>query len=188
MKQDGDLKRDLIITDDYIFFYNGIYSQWYLRDIVINNKKFNCCEQYMMYRKALAFNDEKSAKKIMKADHPGDQKALGRAVKNFDKAKWNSICRGIVYQANWAKFTQHEDLHEELVKSHPKIIVEASPSDPIWGIGLGMDDVNIEKPTEWKGTNWLGFEIVRVRVNLLTLDGVIIPQTNFEIADSVFNL
>ena len=36
---------------------NGYLSNWYLSDFTINNIKFTSMEQYMMYSKALLFND-----------------------------------------------------------------------------------------------------------------------------------
>ena len=87
----------MVITDKYIFFWNGIYSQWYESPIFIDGINFNCCEQYMMYRKALLFYDNDTAERIMLTSHPRDQKELGRSVKNFDKNQWDSVNFQIVY-------------------------------------------------------------------------------------------
>ena len=155
------------ITDKYVFFWNGIYSQWHAAEIKIGNKIYNCCEQAMMYKKAIFFNDFKIADEIMKTDHPVEQKKLGRQVKNFNKDEWDQVCFQIVYEGNYAKFTQHEDLKQQLLATQDRIIVEASPYDRIWGIGLKEDDSRIHNPATWRGLNLLGFAITLVKQELL---------------------
>ena len=151
------------ITDKYIFFWNGIYSQWYPSRFTIDGVEYNCCEQYMMAKKALLFSDNESYKMIMYADNPKDQKSLGRRVKGFNTDKWNLHCKQIVYEANMAKFTQNLDLKRQLLETGDKILVEASPYDTIWGIGMHENDNGIEDPKNWKGTNWLGEAINKVK-------------------------
>ncbi len=150
-------------TDTHIYFYGSCYSQWALRDIIIEGKTFNCNEQYMMYKKAELFGDEYALNQIMKATDPAEQKRWGRMVKYFDKDKWEEIAKKVVYDANLAKFTQHEDLKKQLLDSGDKIIVEASPTDCIWGVGLWATDDEILDSKNWKGTNWLGEAIMNVR-------------------------
>lgn len=158
--------KDVTITDDFVFFWNGIYSQWYSSKFTIGGVEYNCCEQYMMAMKALTFNDQESHDAIMAASRPVDQKSLGRSVKNFNTDKWNKVCREFVYQGNLAKFTQNPRLKVELMKTDDKEIVEASPYDKIWGIGMGVEHRNIEDKSKWQGTNWLGEAIMRVRETL----------------------
>jgi len=153
-------------TDTHIYFYGSMYSQWAMRDIEIDGTTYNCNEQYMMAEKARLFNDEDSLKKIMNASKPSDQKFQGRKVKNFDKYKWEAIARDVVYKANLAKFTQHEDGKKQLLGSGDKIIVEASPYDCIWGVGLRATDPKILDSNNWRGTNWLGEAIMKVRENI----------------------
>ena len=113
--------------------------------------------------KALTFNDQESYDMIMYADNPRDQKAFGRRVKGFDTETWNEVCREFVYQGNLAKFTQNIKFKDELLKTGDKEIVEASPYDAIWGIGMGVEHEDIMDKSKWKGTNWLGEAVVRVR-------------------------
>ena len=155
-----------MVKGNYVFFWDGIYSQWYNAPMVIDGITYNCCEQYMMHQKALTFGDTETAELIMKTESPRDQKALGRQVKNFDKAKWNSVCVGIVYKGNYAKFSQNVDLADELLATGNKIIVEASPYDTIWGIGMGEKEPGIKNPANWKGLNLLGWSIMLVRKEL----------------------
>ena len=154
------------ITNKYVFFWNGIYSQWYQAPMTIDGVLYNCCEQYMMHQKALFFGDTETAEKIMLTSHPNDQKQLGRQVKNFNKDRWDKVNLQIVYKGNYAKFTQNENLKEELLATGNKILVEASPYDQIWGIGMGEEENGVNDPMNWKGQNLLGWAITLVRQEL----------------------
>lgn len=153
-------------TDKYIFFWGGTYSQWCPSPFTIDGVKYNCCEQYMMAKKALTFNDQEAYEQIMATDSPREQKAIGRRVKNFDAQVWSDISREVVYEANMAKFTQNPDMYDELMDTGELEIVEASPEDKIWGIGLHESDPRCLDKAQWQGTNWLGETIMRVRETL----------------------
>ena len=150
-------------TDKYVFFWGGTFSQWCPSEFTIDGVKYNCCEQYMMAKKALLFKDMDAYSEIMNTKGPKEQKAIGRRVKNFNKDKWEAVCREIVYEANYAKFTQNHIMKDELLLTGDREIVEASPEDKIWGIGMHESDPNILDKSKWKGTNWLGEAIMRVR-------------------------
>jgi ribA/ribD-fused uncharacterized protein len=154
------------MKSNYVFFWNGIYSQWYKAPMTIDGVNYNCCEQYMMHQKALTFGDTETAALVMKTENPKDQKALGRQVKNFDKAKWDTVSIGIVFKGNYAKFSQNVELGDELLSTGNKILVEASPYDTIWGIGMGEKEPGINDPANWKGLNLLGWSIMLVRKEL----------------------
>ena len=153
-------------TDKYIFFWGGTFSQWFPSKFKIDEIEYNCCEQYMMAKKALLFEDIDSYNEIMATKNPKEQKAIGRKVKNFDKDKWEAICREVVYEANYAKFTQNGIIKSELLRSGNREIVEASPEDKIWGIGMHESHPDILDKSKWQGTNWLGEAIMRVRETL----------------------
>lgn len=155
-------------TDKYEFFYGGIFSQWFYIDLDIDGVTYSCAEQYMMAMKAKLFNDTASLQKIMSSDNPMDQKAYGREVKNFDPAIWNPLAKGFVYKANLAKFSG--GLKQYLLDTGDREIVEASATDKIWGIGLGMNNVDILDKSKWQGTNWLGECIMDVRKTLKEQD------------------
>lgn len=154
--------------ENMILFWGSAspYSQWHKRDMIIKGIKFNCCEQFMMYTKALLFEDLEIAEKILKTDSPKLQKQLGRKVRNFNPVRWNEVCRIIVYVGNLNKFSQHEDLKQMLLNTEDKLIVEASPYDNIWGIGLSANDARAYDISQWRGTNWLGYIIMKVRDKL----------------------
>jgi len=149
--------------DQFYFFWSGPFSQWKHADIIIDGQLYNCNEQYMMAEKARLFKDDHALAKIMSTDEPAVQKLAGRNVVGFDKVQWEQIARLVVYRANFAKFTQHADLYKLLMATEHKVIVEASPKDPIWGIGMSENDPDVTDPSKWKGTNWLGEAIMQVR-------------------------
>ena len=152
-----------MITDKFIFFWGGTYSQWCPSKFVIDGVEYSSAEQYMMAKKALLFNDTEAYNKILATRRPYEQKAHGRKVKGFDKDKWEEICRDVVYKANLAKFTQNPEMKAELLASGDREIVEASPKDKIWGIGMDVNHPDILDKSKWQGTNWLGIEIMKVR-------------------------
>jgi ribA/ribD-fused uncharacterized protein len=165
--KDNTMKKTKLNRKDFTFFWSGPFSQWYAAEIEIDGEKFNCNEQYMMYKKALLFEDEEVANAIMRTQSPLQQKALGRKVRGFDKEKWDAVCRKIVYDANYAKATQNQNILDEYHRTRMTEIVEASPEDKIWGIGLHESDERILDRDQWDGTNWLGEAIMQVRETLI---------------------
>lgn len=159
----------------YVFFYGGVFSQWFPATFRINGTRFGCAEQYMMFKKAQLFKDELSMTKIMKTDDPAEQKALGKKVTNFDVDTWNAVARNIVYTGNLAKFTQNVGLLAKLLETEDKLIVEASPYDRIWGIGLGEFDPARFDKSKWKGTNWLGQVLTKLREDIF--QGRLVKET-----------
>lgn len=151
------------VTDKYVFFWNGVFSQWYPSTFTAEGYIYNTAEQYMMHQKALLFGDNEIAEKIMQASRPDEQKALGRQVKNFNPTTWSKACLSIVCKGNYFKFTQNKGLQAQLLATGGRILVEASPYDQVWGIGMGEDEVGIEDPTEWKGQNLLGWALMLTR-------------------------
>lgn len=146
----------------FVLFWGGPFSQWYPHDMTIDGVVYNCCEQYMMAEKARLFGDVEALEAIMKTKEPKKQKAYGRGVKNFNPHMWDLMSRDVVFRANLAKF-QDEELKKFLFSFGSEEIVEASPYDKIWGIGLGEDDPRAIDKSQWQGTNWLGEAIMLVR-------------------------
>ncbi|MDU6428474.1 MAG: NADAR family protein [Clostridium perfringens] len=145
------------------------FSQWYLSDFTVNGVLYNCAEKYMMAEKARLFKDYEILEEILSVENQKEIKGLGRKIKNFNEELWNREKYEIVKSGNLAKFSQNENLKEFLLSTGDKIIVEASPYDSIWGIGMGAKDENIEDPTAWKGENLLGFALMEVRDLLNTM-------------------
>lgn len=164
---------DKIFTrEDFIFFWSGrklrkitknCFSQWYPSKFIVGGKEFQYAEQFMMAKKAELFNDIETLNKIMTASDPRTIKKLGREVKNFDPEVWNEKKFEIVVQGNLAKFSQDPELQDFILSTGNKILVEASPYDKIWGIGLDEKSTDAISPERWKGQNLLGFALMKVR-------------------------
>jgi len=163
---------------DYIFFWghtpseNGkvnksCLSQWYESPFVIGEIKYLTAEHWMMASKARLFKDEKSLDEILQAKDPKTAKVLGRRVQGFDEQIWKENARRLVTEGNLAKFGQHKELKEFLISTGNAVLVEASPYDKIWGIGLSADDPKTKNPFDWQGQNLLGFALVDVRSDLI---------------------
>lgn len=151
------------VTDQFVFFWNGRFSQWYSSAFTIGDLTYNCAEQWMMYQKACVFGDLETAVKVLESTNPKEQKSLGRSVKGFNDGVWNLLMIDIVRVGNLAKFTQNPELGDYLLETGDLVIVEASPYDKIWGIGMGMTDAGIDNPKNWKGLNLLGHVLNTVR-------------------------
>ena len=134
--------------------------------MVVEDITYYSCEQYMMAKKAKLFNDGEVYNLIMSEYHPSIQKGLGRSVRKYDQYIWDKHKFDIVVNANYLKFTQDETLKELLLDTGDKTIVEASPYDTIWGIGLSCDDDKILDESNWQGENLLGKAIMKVRTRL----------------------
>ena len=118
----------------------------------------------MMAQKALLFKDRETLALVMEATLPAEQKKLGKQVRNFDKEKWNMVARDIVYKGSHAKFTQNPKMLEALLATDGTLLVETSPYDVIWGIGL--NDLDAIAGKSWRGTNWLGEVLTKLREDL----------------------
>jgi ribA/ribD-fused uncharacterized protein len=153
----------------YTFFFTeaSTFSQWFRCTFTVDGNAFNCAEQYMMYGKARLFDDAEVAAEILAADHPRQHKALGRKVKQFDDKRWRRERETIVRAGNHAKFTQNPALHAELLATRGTTLVEASPYDKIWGIGLAATDPRAADASQWKGQNLLGKILTALRDELL---------------------
>lgn len=153
---------------NFTFFWksHNPFSQWYLCDFEVDGIKFNCAEQYMMYWKAKYFGDERMAMKILKSPSPKEQKRFGKKVKNFNVDFWEVVCKKIVYDGNYAKFTQNPKLLSHLMETGDSLLVEASPTDEIWGIALAEDDPRAQDQSQWLGRNYLGQILTDLRETL----------------------
>lgn len=146
-----------------LLFYGGVFSQWYPASFVINGCLYNCAEQYMMAQKARLFGDKERLGHIMYSNNPATQKALGRKVAGFKREVWDTVSRDVVLRASLAKFSQNPELLAYILGTGEDILVEASPTDTIWGIGLDELDPDALDPAKWQGTNWLGEVLMETR-------------------------
>ena len=141
-------------------------SNWHRCQFAYHDVNFTSVEQFMMFSKAKLFGDEAAAEAILAARNPKDQKAIGRGVKGFDLAAWEAKRESIVYVGCREKFAQNPGLRSLLLATAPTELVEASPYDRIWGVGLGERDPLILDKANWRGTNLLGVTLMKVRDTL----------------------
>lgn len=144
------------------------FSQWWaLSPFIIDGVTYPTAEHWMMAGKARLFGDQEILQKILAEPSANGVKSLGRKVRGFEAGRWDAAKRGIVLEGNLAKFGQHENLRKYLLSTRDQVLVEASPFDAVWGIGLGRDDPRASDPLEWQGENLLGFVLMDVREKLL---------------------
>ncbi len=143
------------------------FSQWWLSLFVVEGIEYKTAEHWMMAQKARLFADTTTFEKILQCKSPAEAKKLGRQVKNYVDEVWLENRFDIVKEGNFHKFNQHEDIKIFLLNTNKRIIVEASPVDAIWGIGLAPDDPMANNPLNWKGLNLLGFALMEVRDELI---------------------
>ena len=142
------------------------FSQWYPAPFVVNGITCPTAEHSMMAEKARLFGDEETARAALAAPHPAAAKAEGRKVRGFVEAVWEERRFGIVVAANHAKFSQHAALRDVLLATSTRVLVEASPTDRIWGIGLAAADPQAQSPLHWRGLNLLGFALMAARAQI----------------------
>jgi len=160
----------------YIFFWGhketgaavskACLSQWYSSPFEHEGYVYKTAEHFMMVEKAKLFGDLGRVQEMLVADDPGKVKSIGRSVQNFDQAAWDKRKVEIAIRGNFEKFKQNEELGEFLRNTKERILVEASPVDRIWGVGLEVKDPLIENPANWLGQNLLGFSLMQVRRQL----------------------
>ena len=157
-----------VTKGDFTLFYSSKspFSNFYKCSFDIDGKDVYCCsEQYFMHQKAMLFKDYQSAELILNCKSPYQMKRLGRRVKNFNDNEWKLVCRSVMKRALWEKFSQ-TNLAVTLLATTGTEMVEASPSDCRWGVGLRIDDPRILDKKLWRGQNWLGQLLDEVRSDL----------------------
>lgn len=155
----------------YTFFWqrdekNGCFSNWFESKFTLDGFEYFCMEQYMMSQKALLFGDTSTNDQILRATTPAECKALGRKVSPFELSVWNENKQEIIKTGLRAKFSQNKDLLQALLETEDSLLVEASPLDKIWGIGITAEKAAVTPFEEWPGENLLGKALTDVRDEL----------------------
>lgn len=145
---------------------NGYLSNWYPSKFLVNDIIFSSMEQYMMYQKAMLFQDKERASQILQTQDVAKIKALGRSVSGYEEHYWNGMRQIVVYNGLVAKFSQNEDLRKKLLSTGQALLAECAVKDKIWGIGLSMKDNDRFDKTKWQGQNLLGYTLMLVREQL----------------------
>lgn len=143
-----------------------VLSQWWVAPFEVDGRRYATAEHWMMAGKARLFGDDEALERILDAPSPQAVKALGRQVRGFDEATWKAHRFDIVVEGNRHKFAQHPELAAWLVGTGKNVLVEASPYDRVWGVGLKGDDARAKSPATWRGQNLLGFALMEVREGL----------------------
>jgi ribA/ribD-fused uncharacterized protein len=141
-------------------------SQWFPSPFTVAGVCYPTAEHYMMAGKADIFGDLASRNAILSTPDPAAAKALGRHVGGFTEDLWASRRWDLVIEGNLNKFDQNPPLRSYLIGTGRRILVEASPRDPIWGIGLAEHAPGARNPSAWPGDNLLGFALMEVRSRL----------------------
>ncbi|MBB6121858.1 NADAR family protein [Nocardiopsis algeriensis] len=141
-------------------------SQWWPAEFTADGTSYRTAEHYMMAGKARLFGDEEILEEILRADHPRQAKALGRKVRGFVQEEWEAARFGIVVEGSVAKFGHDPALRDYLLGTGKRVLVEASPRDRVWGIGMGAAHDDAERPENWRGLNLLGFALMEARARL----------------------
>ena len=163
----------------YLFFWGhtpkqkdvvdkSCFSQWYPAAFEVAGDTYATAEHWMMAEKAHLFGSNDVRARILAAKHPAEAKKLGREVTGFDPLVWDAQKYDLVVTGNYHKFSQHAELQEYLLTTGDRVLVEASPVDAIWGIGLAADHPDALQPARWPGQNLLGFALMEVRDQLRT--------------------
>lgn len=161
----------------YLFFWGhrlrgdgaasaACFSQWYPASFLLDGVRYATAEHWMMAEKARLFAEDAALARVFAKDDPFAAKAAGRTVRGFDDVAWDAHRFDIVVRGNLAKFQQNRALRDFLLRTGDQILVEASPVDAIWGIGLAADDPLAQDPSRWRGLNLLGFALMAVRRTL----------------------
>ena len=144
----------------------NVLSQWFPHPFEHEGVRYLTAEHFMMAAKARLFRDDDRLALILDAGTPGEAKQHGREVRGFSSDIWSSECLTIVRDGSIAKFGSTPEMRAYLVGTGQQVLVEASPRDRIWGIGMGRDNPAVERPSQWRGRNLLGFALMQARAEL----------------------
>lgn len=143
-----------------------VFSQWWPAPFTVDGTTYATAEHWMMAGKARLFGDEAALARVLADPSPRAAKAHGRAVEGFDADRWEAAAYDVVVEGNLHKFSADPALRDHLLSTAPAVLVEASPSDAVWGTGLAAEDGRSRAPSAWPGRNLLGFALVEVRERL----------------------
>ncbi|MFB6533731.1 NADAR family protein [Streptomyces noursei] len=142
------------------------FSQWWPAPFTVDGVRYATAEHWMMAGKARLFGDAEAERRALAAAHPQQAKEAGRTVRGFAEEVWRRHRFALVVEGSRHKFGQHPRLREFLLGTGSRVLVEASPVDRIWGIGLAADDDRAADPARWRGLNLLGFALMAARQEL----------------------
>ncbi|MFE2284774.1 NADAR family protein [Streptomyces sp. NPDC059443] len=146
-------------------------SQWWPSEFTVGDVRYATAEHWMMAGKARLFGDAEAERAALEARSPAAAKKAGRLVRGFDDAIWERDRFALVVEGSVHKFGSDPALKAYLLGTGKRVLVEASPLDRIWGIGLAADDDRALDPARWRGLNLLGFALMEARERLRASGG-----------------
>lgn len=155
--------KNAIVTEDFVVFWNSIFSNFYPCTFNFKGMTFKSSEQAFMWCKARHFGDVPSCIAILETNTPKEAKQLGRLVKNFNDKEWDKVRFNYMVEVLTAKFDQNKSLKDTLLNTGTRCFVEGSPYDSLWGIGIYWQDPACLDPSKWKGKNLLGQALDKVK-------------------------
>lgn len=178
MKKAGLIKEKLLIAGkevDAVYFHlttepDGYLSNWYISPFDLDGKHFTSVEQYIMYRKCMAFGDEASAQAVLGTDDTAQQQRIGRHASGYIDSVWAGMRQMVAVRGLTAKFSQHDELKQKLLATDDAVLVECAGSDNIWACGVRLNDDRRKDASCWSGTNLLGYALMEVREMLRAED------------------
>ncbi len=151
-----------------VFFHkpeepHGYLSNWYPSPFDLDGMRFTSTEQYIMYRKCMAFGDEKSAAAVMTTNDPAKQQEIGRYAENYIDSAWKAMRQSVATVGLLEKFRQNEELRNKQLDTGDAYLVECAHLDKAWACGRGLDENERFDASLWTGSNILGFALMEVR-------------------------
>jgi len=150
----------------YFWGSSSPFSQWHRCAFERGGHEFCTAEQWMMAQKAFCFGDDIHLAKILGTRNPKMQKIFGRKVVGYTDVRWHPWRWPAVYLGNYYKFSG--PLGAELIATQGYTLVEASPTDKIWGIGWAETAPEAQSRKLWRGANLLGRVLTQVREDMLS--------------------
>ncbi|MGW2676114.1 NADAR family protein [Streptomyces sp. NPDC001436] len=141
-------------------------SQWWPAPFTVGDVRYATAEHWMMAGKARLFGDAEAERAALEAATPAEAKTAGRLVRGFEAAVWERERFALVVAGSVHKFGSDPALRAYLLGTGQRVLVETSPVDRIWGIGLPPDDDRVLDPARWRGLNLLGFALMEARERL----------------------
>jgi len=167
---DSALRQTERMSPTYFFYKTAHpFSNFHPSSFAERNVTYHWAEQYLMARKAELFGDQERCQQILAAHTPAECKALGRRVKPYDNAVWERERFSVALEMLRLKFGRNQKLLAALLETQDAELVEASPTDRIWGIGFAETDAEQHR-AEW-GENLLGKALMAVRAEFQAAQG-----------------
>lgn len=171
LKKSGQIGDTLKVNDrmvSAVYFHlpeepDGYLSNWYRAEFDLDGIHFTSTEQYIMYRKCTLLGDQASAKAVLATDDPEKQQAIGQKAQGYIGNLWAGSRQMIAAKGLMAKFSQNEDLKQQLLSTGDSWLVECAGSDKVWACGVRLNDDRRRDIANWTGTNILGFALMQVR-------------------------